>query len=459
MRRLIVLLAVLALAGCGGSRTAGPTLELHGCSVQAFSAECGTLRVPVNPAQPHGKTIPLAVAVVHAKSLQPKPDPVFYFAGWGSAGATDDAPSVTSLFSQVLENRDVVFVDQRGTGSSELVCHFAAGANVTTEARGCALRIGPTLRYYTSTYAADDFDLVRRALGYDKINLYGGSYGVTLEQIYLLRHGSHVRSAVFDSGSLLDVHIFEQQPPFIQRALDRNLAACAADYACNATFPKVRSELPETLKRLARKPVFVTDLGRVDAPGVASAVEEVNAYSSGKPLVPRFIHLLATGRYADAVALAGIDTSQQSYELAYKLLIQCSEPWASWRPSAIARSASGTYVASAYAATVAHMRQVCAGFPKVGVPAAIGERVRSSAPVLIMMGGDDGADPPENVANAQRELPNSRTIVFPNAGHGQLGLPCAQTLVAEFYGADSARGLDAWCATTAVRREFDTRGS
>src|SRR5581483_8247984 len=95
---------------------------------------------------------------------------------------------------------------------------------VTRAARGCANRLGPNLRYYTSAIAVDDFDQVRRALGYNKINIYGGSYGVTTGQIYLLRHGSHVRTAVFDSGSLLDVHIFERQLVNKQRALEQLFA-------------------------------------------------------------------------------------------------------------------------------------------------------------------------------------------------------------------------------------------
>src|SRR6185295_4374338 len=114
-----------------------------------------------------------------------------------------------------------------GTGSSELACDLppsfetADPATVTAAARRCAERIGPNLRYYTSAVAVDDVDRVRRALGYRTINIYGGSYGVTTGQIYLLRHGSHVRTAVFDSGSLLDVHIFERELVNKQRALDR----------------------------------------------------------------------------------------------------------------------------------------------------------------------------------------------------------------------------------------------
>ena len=126
---------------------------------------------------------------------------------------------------------------------------------MTKAARKCAERLGPNLRYYTSAVAVDDFDRVRRALGYERINIYGGSYGVTTGQIYLLRHGSHVRSAVFDSGSLLDVHIFERQLVNKQRALELVFARCAADSACHNAYPNLRHEYAQILPRLARNPV------------------------------------------------------------------------------------------------------------------------------------------------------------------------------------------------------------
>ena len=77
-------------------------------------------------------------------------------------------------------------------------------------------------------------------------------------------------------------------------------------------------------------------------------------------------------------------------------------------------------------------------------------------PVLFLNGSEDGADPPANVADARRELPNSRTVIFPAAGHGQLGLPCAQVLIADFITRGTATGLDTSCARTAAVQPFAT---
>ena len=441
---------------------AAPTIALAPCTIRGSLGECGSIQVAENPSDPGGRRIELNVAVIKAQSANPKPDPLFWFAGWGGAGVTDDLANVASAFVTVNIDRDLVFIDQRGTGSSKLLCDSPGNmktidpAAVTAAARRCAQRSGPNLRYYTSAVAVDDFDQVRQALGYDKINIYGGSYGVTTGQIYLRRHGSHVRSAVFDSGSLLDVHIFERQLVNKQRALEQLFARCAADTACRTAYPGLRREYEELVARLARHPVPVPGTSaRLDPAAFASVLDDVLAYTPGNATVPRLIHLVATNQLARAAA--GLPATSQHPELAYQLLIQCNEPWASWRRSEIERLSPGSFLAPAFRNAAATMAAVCAGFPNADVPAAVGQRVHSDVPILFLTGAEDGADPPANIANARRELPNSRTVVFPAAGHGQLGLPCAQTLIDVFISRGTATGLDTSCARTAAVQRFDTR--
>jgi pimeloyl-ACP methyl ester carboxylesterase len=458
---LLALALALVVAACGGG-SATPKLALHPCTVGTSPAQCGSLRVPENPSDPAGKTIALKVAVVRATAAHPKPDPLFWFAGWGSAGVSDDAKNVISAFSQVNVDRDIVFIDQRGAGSTGTLCPLpddaASLGRVRQAARRCAERAGPNFRYYTSAVAVDDFDQVRRALGYDKINLYGGSYGVTTQQIYLLRHGSHVRSAVLDSGSLLDVHIFEQQPQNKQRTLELLFARCAADTPCHTAYPNLRRDYDRIVARLARQPIAVPGSKlKVDAAAFARVLDDMIAYTPGKAAVPRLIHLVATGQIARAAEGLPTNTGPNG-QLAYQLLIQCNEPWASWRKAPIERLSRGTYMESLFRRLGTTMRAACAGTPKAEVPAEVGQRVHSNAPVLFLSGNEDGADPPANIAHAQRELPNSRTVVFPAAGHGQLGLPCAQTLITEFVARGTASGLDTSCAATAAVQPFDTTG-
>ena len=164
---------------------------------------------------------------------------------------------------------------------------------------------------------------------------------------------------------------------------------------------------------------------------------------------------MATGQLARAAAELPEET--QSPELAYQLLIQCNEPWASWRRGEIERLSPGSFLAPFFRTAATTMAAACAGFPKADVPAAVGQRVHSDVPILFLAGDEDGADPPANIAHARRELPNSRTVVFRAAGHGQLGLPCAQILIEKFVTRGTATGLDVSCARTAAVLPFDTR--
>ena len=233
--------------------------------------------------------------------------------------------------------------------------------------------------------------------------------------------------------------------------------AAQRDAPCHAAYPNLRSEYEQILARLAH--------GSIPIPGApialnpvtfAAVLDNMLAYTPGKAVVPRIIHLVATGQFARAAALVTPD-STPSGELAYKILIQCSEPWASWRPATIDRVGQGTFLRPFSLMLAANVGAACAGFPKVDVPAAIGERVHSAVPVLFLSGKEDGADPPANIAHAQRELPGSLTVVFPAAGHGQLGLLCAQNLIASFVGLGTTEGLNPSCAETAVLQPFDTR--
>ena len=458
----IVLIAVLGVVSFVLVRNApqGP-LGLRSCTIAGHAAKCGAYMASENPAEPSGRRIRLNVAVFQATNGHPKADPLFWFAGWGSGGVSDDAGNVISALRRVNIDRDVVFIDQRGTGSSKLVCALPSGPRapsasaVTTAVHRCAARIGPGLRYYTTAVAVDDFDRIREVLGYPKINIYGVSYGVTSGQIYLQRHGTRVRSAVFDGGSLLDVRIFESAAPNAQRALDLLFAHCAADTQCSTAYPHVRREFAQVLGRLARAPISIPGKKlHLDQAGLAQIVDDMLASFVGKAELPRVIHLVATGDVAEAATLARPYVAGDSGQLAYQLLIQCSEPWASWRPRQIEQLAHGTFMASAQRQSAGMVSAACRALPAAAVPRAIGERVHSATPVLFLVGNEDPTDPPANVTNARRELANSRTVVFPVSGHGQLGLLCGQNLIADFVTAGSARGLDTSCAKTALRSEF-----
>lgn len=218
---------------------------------------------------PDSREIDIRVVVIPASRAPVEPDPIFWFSGGPGVAATDDATAAVALFSPLLQHRDLVLVDQRGVGGSHpLTCPMPDPSEMAEPdfsladyASDCLANLDADPRFYTTAIAMDDVDAVRAALGYELINVYGGSYGATAAQVYLRNHEEHVRSVVLLSGSLLDVPMFELEAYNSQYALDVLFARCAANARCSAAYPDVRSEFLGLLERLQREPA---DIGLVD---------------------------------------------------------------------------------------------------------------------------------------------------------------------------------------------------
>ncbi len=421
-------------------------------------AVCGTLSVPEDPHSAGGRTISLRVAVVPAVAPVPEPDALFAIAGGPGGAATSDLAWLPDTFQAVHATRDIVFVDQRGTGgSNELVLDEfpdttrlspAAAETAWTTWAKTNLRIEANPRQYTSFAAADDLDAVRSALGYERIDLYGPSYGATLGQYYLRQHGDRVRVAVFDGGTPLDVPLLERIAANSQRALDRLLARCAADRACRAAFPDVATELRAVLERVSTPPFpILTDPAtgtRIDVTDevvrLAIHTSLLDSFSSAR--LPLGVHLAANGDW-DGVAARTSSSggAGESKNLLMSAEIRCSEGWARFDPKVIAETSAGSYLASVEISGAETWQEICRHVPHAPLPADDATAVRSTVPVLWIVGGADPQDPPENLADVSRDLPNSLVVVVPDQGHTVGHLGCVPTLVADFVAAGDASGV------------------
>lgn len=231
-------LAVLTvgLAGCSGPRT--PHLDLGSCGADGpdHPERCAVLQVPVDWADPHGPRMGLQVLVVPARSDEPAPDALFYLAGFGSS-AIGDAEWAYRTFAPLEDRHDLVFVEQRGTGATAETCTLPPEGGDDVAALGpavtqCLASLQRDPRHDTTAVAVRDLDAAREALGYETVDLYGISYGVTMGLAYLQAHPERVRTAVLDSGSLLDVRLWQRVPTSAQQAFDALVRDCAASPAC-----------------------------------------------------------------------------------------------------------------------------------------------------------------------------------------------------------------------------------
>jgi pimeloyl-ACP methyl ester carboxylesterase len=442
------------------------------CSSDGYAAVCGHLTVPEDRANPEGRAIELRVVVIPAQDAVPADDPVFFLTGGPGGAATEGWASAPAVFPEVHAGRDIVLVDQRGTGDSNpLVLEDPAELDDMSRQEAADFLAGwvdeafgaldGDARFYTSAVAADDLDDVRAALGYERIDLYGSSYGATLAQYYLRQHEEHVRAVVLDGGTLVDVPILELFPRRSQEALDSVLDRCAASVACREAYPDLRGDLAAAMTRLSDRPVE-TDVPDpsgapvvVDAEAFADQVHRlILIHRSGE--VPGLVHRTARGDLDPVVDLI-LEAAREpdSSTQAMFWTIMCSEPWAAFRPAAVAAVGDESYLTSSMLRS-ARVQHFACGFVEPGVVLPEdGDPVRSDVPVLLLNGSEDPQDPPANVADAATELPNSLEIVAPGQGHTVGHLGCLPQVVAAFIEAGTVEGLETTCVEELLPPPFD----
>ncbi|MGZ8687634.1 MAG: alpha/beta hydrolase [Gaiellaceae bacterium] len=456
---LVTLMVMLMGAGGAG---ADPILPLEPCTLPGpVRALCGTLDVWEDRDAQAGRRISLRVAVVPATRQAAARVPLFYLAGGPGGAATASGAFAAGVFRQRTLTQDLVFVDQRGTGASNrLTCppappqliSSATPAAIAAYVEGCLAGLDGDPRFYTTAVAMDDLDDVRAALGYDRIDLYGGSYGATALQVYLARHGGHVRAAIMDGASLVDVPIFELWAANGQRAIDLIFERCSASRACRTAFPSPGKDMERLLGRLQRKPQVVKlgPLGtvRVTRRLASSVIQQLSRTAAGAAELPLAVHQGARG---DLTVLARtyareVAPQEEGARLVMYWSIVCSEPWARFSETETARLGTGSYLGPTRIADAKDFAAACAHIPRGVVPDDAGTRVRSDVPVLALAGGADPQDPPRNIAGVEKAMPNARVVVARGMGHGVVQNSCVSALANRFLARGTAAGLDVTCA-------------
>jgi pimeloyl-ACP methyl ester carboxylesterase len=474
-------LALVAAVACAtpGPRPTAPTVDLIQCLLPRppVEARCGTLTVFEDRAARSGRVLPLRIVVLPAQTSTPARDAVFFLAGGPSQAAASSLTGEGSeLFGLLRRDRDVVFVDQRGTGASgRLHCRLAGDGSAVVNAFGELLPVGRVracrqalearadLRLYTTSIAMDDLDDVRAALGYKTINLYGVSYGTQAALQYLRQHPTRVRSV-----TLAGVATPAQKFPLhfataAQRALDALFADCASDAACHRTFPDPAGDLAATLGRFAAGPVtfgLPTADGEVTEPITMSRAVFVERLRlllydlETARRIPLLVHRAARGDWVPFARATWptLGNGPMPNSMGMYLTVTCSESVTLISEEEIVRETRDTFVGEYR--TRAHV-QACVEWPRGSVAPDYYQPVTSSVPVLMLSGELDPATPHSDGRVAARSLPNSRQILIRHAAHAYFS-DCLRELVAEFIARGSARDLDARCVEGLSRPPFVT---
>jgi pimeloyl-ACP methyl ester carboxylesterase len=467
---ICVLIILALLAGCIRSTIKQSNVQLKPCSLGWIEAQCGTLRVYENRAARSGRMLDLNIVVIKAQSDDPASDPIFYLAGGPGDAATEDARRQQFPFS-LSQNHDLVFVDQRGTGGSNRVLipddqpdlSGLSPEEMDAQAKAWIAKVLREIdmdpQFYTTSVAMDDLDEVREALGYDKINLVGYSYGATAAQYYLRQHEAHVRTMALGGSSLLDIPVFELWAHNSQRALDLIFDRCQADARCHTAFPDLREEFETLLVRLAAEPVTENFSNSSDQQSAsvtfttdffAAVLRYMTKDAKDHAILPLLIHRAYKENdwkgFTQFVANHGGPEWWGNQIMEH--VIRCSEKWAAFDPVAVAQLSEGSYLAG-WDLSLAHNQALsCKYTPRGEIPEGMAPQPGSQVPVLILNGEVDPIDPPENMAGAAELWPNSLSLVAPYQGHSfsdMNAISCWFSILNEFIQSGSVDGLHTAC--------------
>jgi pimeloyl-ACP methyl ester carboxylesterase len=434
-------------------------------------ALCGRFDVFENRQAHSGRTISLKIVVWPALSNAPKPDPLFFLAGGPGQGAAKLARQVRDMFAPLQNERDIVLVDQRGTGGSgALECETdddsLASLNEPDAAglarlRHCLAEYDADPRLYTTPIAMDDLDDVRGYLGYERINIYGGSYGTRAGLVYLRQHGSHVRTIVLDGVAPPDMRLPLYVPRDAQRAIDRLIADCAADAACAARYPELGERVRQLFARLAADPPTVrlvhprrgvAETVTVNAAVVANLLFGALYSPLTSSMVPELLARAEQDDYQGMLALAmAAESGPGSISVGMQLSVVCTEDAPRIAPGDTDRVSLGTLFGRRL---LSSQLAACAFWPRGELPADFYEPVRSDVPALVLSGDVDPITPPSWGEAVSGQLTHATHLTAPFTGHGVVNTGCGQRIVRRFVEAGSAEGLDASCLESLRRPPF-----
>jgi len=462
---------VLALPDSNKIEFSNCTLALPGTNYTA-TARCGSLEVAENPAEPGGRKITLKIAVAPATGKTTEPDPVFFFAGGPGQAASETWVIIQSTLNKIRKTRDIVMIDQRGTGgSNKLACESEIEEDlnqevdldlIRTETEKCLAALTGDPRFYTTSIAMNDYDLVRQAMGYDKINIMGVSYGTRAAQVYLRLFPATVRTVTLDSVVPMQLALGQEHALMLDRSVQTVFANCAEDESCNSLFPHQADELNALFTRLRNEPQQITIINpvsgepqemRLTADTLGVAIRFLSYSSETQALIPLLVHeALSTGDLSRLASQAILVMSGLNEMLAkgMELSVSCSEDYPYIDVSA---DYSDTLMGNLFLEVISSQ---CKVWPQGEVPDGFHQPVVSDVPVLLMSGERDPVTPPQYAAQTAETFSNSLNLVARGQAHSVMKNFCLRNITTAFINSGTLENLDISCVEKILPAPFFT---
>ncbi len=417
--------------------------------------QCGQIERPLNPDDKTGRKIVIHYVVLPAAARNKAPDPVFFFAGGPGQSAIKVASTVETLTTRLSSRRDIVLIDQRGTGkSAPLDCDedekknsLQASADIdqiATRLAQCKKQLEKLpygdLRFFSTTIAMQDADAIRSDLGYEKINLVGASYGTRAVLEYMRLFPQSTRRAVIDGVAPPDMRLPLTGAPDAQAALDQLIDDCMAESQCNSIYPKLRSQWRVLLQSLPRQIAIAhpvtgrSEILQIDRDMLMNFLRAPLYVPSLSALLPYAISEGAQGRFTALIGLASaLSSGPRQLSWGMHMSVICSEDFSLIeKMSAIDKeNASKTRdFGSDYASIY---QKVCPTWPRAAITPEFYQVPTAKTPVLMLSGSIDPVTPTRHGEQVAKALgPMAHHVIGPKLAHGLMAQGCGRDLLFKF---------------------------
>ncbi|MGI9202608.1 MAG: alpha/beta hydrolase [Woeseiaceae bacterium] len=467
---LALIFAVPAQSQDAAVPVLAPTLALEDCRIRAgegfpgIKARCGTLERPENPADPDSPTLELFVAVVPALSLEPDADPLVPIAGGPGQASTEFYASVATAFETVRRTRDIVLLDQRGTGrSAPMICEvdeeiiegvLFSREETVAQTELCLEELPHDPRYFTTSVAVQDLEALRVALGYEQFNVYGISYGSRVAQHFMRRYPTSTRSVILDGVVPPQIALGPGIAIEAQNTLDAIFDRCGESTDCDERFPDLRDEFAALKVRLAEAPANVripdprtgipedVQLGDQD---MAGALRLLSYHPSSVALMPLLIDQAVNENYLPLAAqfMMISESMADALNIGMHNAVVCTEDAPYFAGENITtEELEATYIGPLQ---LESLDAICSVWPQGLLDEDFKEPVASDIPVLLLSGEADPITPPAYADLAAVDLANFTHLTGAKQGHGQAPRGCMPDIIGDFVAAADATALETDC--------------
>lgn len=464
-----ILLALVWLSGLLVPGAQAAALDFKPCALAGsngngtLQTECAIWQQPLDRSDPDSATIDLHVARLKSTALEPADDAFTLINGGPGGSSIDLLVDYASVAQSFTRERDVLVIDQRGTGrSTPLTCEAVTDRaeeydeeDTLQATQDCLDALSHDPRYFTTSVAVEDLEALRAAAGYQQLSLYGVSYGTRVVQQYMRRYPAQTRAAVIDGVIPPDHALGSHIAIHSQQALDAAFNRCAETPSCNDAFPELAYEFHKLRTTLqdASVPLVIqhpvtgaqTDI-ELTYPHLMMWIRFSLYATETAALIPLTVHQAVTAdNYlpiaANALRMVHDITNALNYGM--HNAVMCTEDAPFYQQDLIDFEAmERTYIGRQM---LDSLQAMCDIWPRGVIHDDLKRPLASAVPTLLLSGEVDPITPPAWAERAMQQLTNARHIIAPGQGHGTLARGCIPRLILEFIETPEPAEIDDSC--------------